>query len=95
VQVIDERAVDQRVDRFRNLAFVEVCSGTIHYWSVRSTGDHQRDIHLGRKYATDALRFVKEQNAPYIMPFIVRAMPKVHTGIETGFILGLTEQALS
>jgi hypothetical protein len=60
-----------------------------HFWTVRPTGDHGEDCRTGDRYALTYLRFeaaLDHNLHPFILPWIVRDMPRELTGIEIGFL---------
>ncbi len=60
-----------------------------HFWTVTATDDYGEDCRTGDGHALTYLRFeaaLDHNLHPFILPWIVRDMPRELTGIEIGFL---------
>jgi hypothetical protein len=60
-----------------------------HFWTVTSTDDYGEDCRTGDRFALTYLRFeaaLDHNLEPFILPWIIRDMPRELTGIEIGFL---------
>jgi hypothetical protein len=68
------------------LPFVQdLPDGTCSFWVVTPCGDYSLDCALGRQYAYQALEYIRNNDMTPLLFWIVRDMPKNHSGIEVAF----------
>lgn len=68
------------------LPFVQDLSNdTRSFWVVNPCGDYSLDCALGRQYAYQTLEYIRKNDMTPLLFWIVRDMPKNHSGIEVAF----------
>lgn len=75
----------------------EYLGDRLDFWSIAPTGDWSKDNAIGRSYAVETLKFIRQTGAYNIMGEIrrsVRASKISNTGTEVGFLQALTEAAV-
>lgn len=55
------------------------------FWHVSPSGDYVKDCDLGNKFALKYLAY-EHANKSAMLGWIVRDMPKKHSGVEVGFL---------
>lgn len=61
------------------------------WWNVESTGHYGDDCAIGQLYAVQFISAVRNGQAQTALSHIVSSMPKEFTGIEIGFLHGISE----
>ena len=76
-----------------DLPFIKIENEQIVFWNVAPSGDYDEDCQIGRKYASLALRHIKQANLNPFLTWCIMDMPRKKdcSGIEVGFLEFFTE----
>ena len=68
----------------------------IDHWHPVTTGDWATDCAQGRIYGENVVRYIRENDAPTLLPAMLKAMISAATvdGVVVGFIQALAERIL-
>lgn len=71
-----------------------MCGGRyIDLWAVQPTGNWSADTAMGRDFADQALRVIRETEAYGLITQIAKAAANSHNGVRVGFTQILAERA--
>jgi hypothetical protein len=96
-ELLSEDFTESKKTDIPNLPFIEKNIDQIIFWSVKPSGDYDKDCRTGREYGALALEHMIEADFSPFLTWCVMDMPrkKYCSGIEVGFLEFFSEIAVS
>lgn len=77
-----------------DFALYNPAGSVVTWWNVKPTYDYAYDCRMGRTYAEQYIVALRQKQVRSVLPHIVDAFPQPMTGIEIGFLQGISDGLL-
>jgi hypothetical protein len=83
--------------KITDLPFIKKRNNLIDFWSVKPSGDYDKDCQMGREYGALALERMKQADFAPLLTWCILDMPRKKdcSGIEVGFLEFFSEITVS
>ena len=94
---LSENFAEKYGTKIEDLPFIKIRNDQIVFWSVKPTGDYDKDCKTGREYGSLALDHMAKADFAPLLTWCIMEMPRKEncSGIEVGFLEIFSEIAVS